>query len=52
MLAAGDIVAMDNLSSHKVRCIGEAIETAGAALLYLLPYSPDYSPHRKLLVKA
>jgi transposase len=55
-LAAGDIVVMDNLSSHKVSGIREAIEAAGAALLYLPPYSPDYSArllaHRKLLVKA
>ena len=43
-LAAGDIVVMDNLSSHKVSGIREAIEGAGADLLYLPPYSPDYSP--------
>lgn len=43
-LAAGDIVVMDNLSSHKVGGIREAIEAAGADLLYLPPYSPDYSP--------
>ena len=43
-LAAGDIVVMDNLSSHKVSGIRQAIEAAGAALLYLPPYSPDYSP--------
>jgi hypothetical protein len=36
-LAAGDIVVMDNLSSHKVGGIREAIEAAGAALLSLLP---------------
>ncbi len=43
-LAAGDIVVMDNLSAHKVSGIREAIEAAGAALLYAPPYSPDYSP--------
>jgi transposase len=43
-LAAGDIVVMDNLSCHKVSCIMKPIETAGAALLYLPPYWPDYSP--------
>jgi transposase len=43
-LVAGDIVVMDNLSAHKVSGIREAIEVAGAALLYLPPYSPDYSP--------
>ena len=43
-LVAGDIVVMDNLSAHKVSGIREAIEAAGATLLYLPPYSPDYSP--------
>jgi transposase len=43
-LAAGDIVVMDNLSSHKVSGIREAIEAVGADSLYLPPYSPDYSP--------
>jgi transposase len=43
-LAPGDIVVMDNLSTHKVSGIREAIEAAGATLLYLPPYSPDYSP--------
>jgi transposase len=43
-LAPGDIVVMDNLSTHKVSGIREAIEVTGASLLYLPPYSPDYSP--------
>jgi transposase len=43
-LAPGDIVVMDNLSAHKVKGIREAIEAAGAQLLYLPPYSPDWSP--------
>jgi transposase len=43
-LAPGDIVVMDNLGAHKVKGIRETIETAGAALLYLGPYSPDWSP--------
>lgn len=43
-LVAGDIVVMDNLSAHKVSGIREAVEVAGATLLYLPPYSPDYSP--------
>ncbi|RYF74982.1 MAG: IS630 family transposase [Cytophagaceae bacterium] len=44
-LAAGDIVVvMDNPSSHIVSRIREAIEAASADLLYLPPYSPDYSP--------
>ena len=40
-LKPGDIVVMDNLSSHKVVGIREAIEGAGAELRYLPPYSPD-----------
>lgn len=43
-LEPGDIVVMDNLRTHKVRGIRQAIEAAGAQLLYLPPYSPDYSP--------
>ena len=40
-LTPGDIVVLDNLSSHKVDGVREAIEAVGAALLYLPPYSPD-----------
>lgn len=43
-LKAGDVVVMDNLSAHKVSGIREAIEKTGARLLYLPPYSPDFSP--------
>jgi transposase len=43
-LRAGDIVVIDNLSSHKVQGVREAIEAAGARLLYLPPYSPDLNP--------
>lgn len=43
-LRAGDIVIMDNLSSHKVRGVSEVIESAGASVLYLPPYSPDLNP--------
>ncbi|MBW4592351.1 MAG: transposase [Brasilonema angustatum HA4187-MV1] len=35
---------MDNFSSHKVTGIREAIEAVGARLIYLSPYSPDFSP--------
>lgn len=35
---------MDNFSSHKVAGIQEAIEAVGAHLVYLSPYSPDFSP--------
>jgi transposase len=40
----GDIVVMDNLSSHKGNRVKELIELAGARLLYLPPYSPDFNP--------
>ena len=43
-LAPGDIVVMDNLSSHKVAGVRQAIKAAGAFLLYLPPYSPDLNP--------
>ena len=43
-LAAGDTVVLDNPSSHKVNGVREAIEAAGALLLYLPPYSPDLNP--------
>jgi len=43
-LQAGDVVVMDNLSSHKTRGVQEAIETVGATLRYLPPYSPDFNP--------
>ena len=43
-LREGDVVLMDNLPSHKVSGIEEAIQSRGAQLLYLPPYSPDFSP--------
>lgn len=43
-LGAGDIVVMDNLSSHKVTGVRAAIEATGAELRYLPPYSPDLNP--------
>lgn len=43
-LKDGDIVVMDNLSSHKVEGIKETIESAGATVKYLPPYSPDLNP--------
>ena len=35
---------IDNLSSHKVSGVKEAIESAGAQVVYLPPYSPDFNP--------
>ena len=43
ILKPGDIVVMDNLASHKVAGVREAIEAAGAELRYLPPYSPDFN---------
>lgn len=43
-LRPGDVVVMDNLPAHKVKGVREAIEAAGAGLLYLPPYSPDFNP--------
>jgi transposase len=46
-LKAGDVVVMDNLSSHKVGKVSELIAAKGAAVLYLPPYSPDLNPIEK-----
>ena len=43
-LRPGDVVVMDNLQPHKAAGVREAIEAAGATLLYLPPYSPDFNP--------
>lgn len=43
-LAVGETVIMDNLPSHKVHGVREAIEAAGAELRYLPAYSPDFNP--------
>lgn len=43
-LKKGDIVLMDNLSSHKVQGVLEALKAVGAEVLYLPPYSPDFNP--------
>lgn len=43
-LRPGDIVIMDNLSSHKVAGVAAAIAAMEASVLYLPPYSPDYNP--------
>jgi transposase len=43
-LRPGDTVVLDNLSSHKVSGVRQAIEAAGGRLMYLPPYSPDLNP--------
>lgn len=50
-LTVGDIVVMDNLSSHKRPRVQELIEAAGAELLYLPPYSPDLNPIEMIFSK-
>ena len=50
-LRAGDVVVMDNLSSHKRSEVRIAIEAAGAELRYLPPYSPDLNPIEKAFSK-
>lgn len=50
-LKPGDIVVMDNLGSHKGEAVRKAIEAAGARLLFLPPYSPDFNPIEKAFSK-
>jgi transposase len=50
-VSAGDIVVMDNLSSHKAPSVRALIEAAGATLLYLPPYSPDFNPIENAFAK-
>ena len=50
-LLPGDVVIMDNLSSHKGQRVREMIEAAGADLLYLPPYSPDFNPIENAFAK-
>ena len=50
-LAAGDLVVMDNLASHKVAGVRQAIERAGAERRFLPPYSPDFDPIEPVFAK-
>lgn len=50
-LGSGDIVVMDNLSPHKTSAVAKAIETAGAEVWFLPPYSPDLNPIEKMWSK-
>jgi transposase len=50
-LQTGDIVIMDNLSAHKVAGVRQAIEAAGAGLMYLPSYSPDLNPIEQAFAK-
>ena len=50
-LRPGDVVILDNLSSHKGARVRALIEAAGASLLYLPPYSPDFNPIENAFAK-
>jgi transposase len=51
VLRRGDVVVFDNLSSHLGPAVFEAIEHAGASVLPLPPYSPDYTPIEEMFSK-
>jgi transposase len=50
-LSTGDIVILDNLSSHKAAGVREMIEAKGATLKFLPPYSPDLNPIEQAIAK-
>ena len=50
-LMHGDIVVMDNLGAHTVAGVRGAIESVGARLVYLPPYSPDLNPSELVVSK-
>ena len=50
-LKEGDMVVMDNLSSHQIAGVQKAIESVGAKLVYLPPYSPDFNPIEQVFSK-
>ena len=50
-LRPGDVVIMDNLSSHKRTSVRERIEAVGATLRFLPPCSPDFNPIEKAFSK-
>ncbi len=51
VLCPGDVVVMDNLSSHKRQRTRELIESAGAVAWFLPPYSPDLNPIENVFAK-
>lgn len=50
-LRPGDVAVLDNLGSHKGAGVRAAIEAAGASLLYLPPYSPEFNPIENAFAK-
>ncbi len=51
VLNPGDIVILDNLSSHKAKAARKAIRRVGARLLFLPPYSPDLNPIEQVFAR-
>ena len=50
-LAKGEIVVLDNLSSHKGKAVRNAIRARAAHLIFLPPYSPDLNPIEQVFAK-
>ena len=50
-LSPGDVVVMDNLSSHKGVEVRRALRAVGAKLFFLPPYSPDLNPIEQMFSK-
>jgi transposase len=50
-LTAGDIIVLDNLGAHRASRIEEIAENCGARVLWLPPYSPDFSPIEQMWSK-
>jgi len=50
-LGPGDIVVMDNLSSHKAKAVRDAIRSVGAHRIFLPAYSPDLNPIEQMFAK-
>jgi len=43
-IEAGEVLVLDNLSAHRASCIERVAAECGASVLWLPPYSPDFSP--------
>jgi transposase len=50
-LRPGDVVVLDNLAAHKAAGVADAVNAAGATVLYLPPYSPDLNPIERVFSK-
>ncbi|CAM3272214.1 Tc1-like transposase DDE domain-containing protein [Sphingomonas antarctica] len=50
-LLPGDVVILDNLPAHKGTAVRDAVEAAGATLVFLPPYSPDFNPIENAFAK-